>query len=767
MADPASRQINELEEQLQRRKKLQDITNRIHSAQNIKQILVDLKEGILNLFEAQSITIYIVDRMRNEIFSMFLSGSKLNEIRVPISNRSIAGYVANTGNTANIADAYDEKELKAIDKELTFDASWDKKSGFRTRQILTAPIYHNGKLMGVVQILNKKAGGPGKFSEDEKGFLQEITEVLGVAFFNQERFARRRKTRFDYLISRDLLKEEELDAAWEESREQKETMEVFLMKKYKISKDDLGKSFAEFYRCKFVQFNDKIPIPGDLIKNLKKDYLRRELWVPIGRMEDGNINILVDDPNNILKRDMIENLMKTKAIRYDVALTEDIVKFIGYFFQSPEDETSISEILGKLDADSDSADQEEEGGDVVTESDSAIMQLVNKIINDAYTRRTSDIHIEPNVGKKNVEVRFRVDGDCALYQTVPYSYRAALVSRIKIMSNLDITIKRIPQDGKIKFKRSAGDEIELRVATIPTQGGVEDVVMRILAKGETLPLEAMGMLPRNYKGLLDICEKPYGMILVVGPTGSGKTTTLHAALHHINTPDRKIWTAEDPVEITQYGLRQVQVQSKIGFDFAAAMRAFLRADPDVIMVGEMRDFETAKTGVEASLTGHLVFSTLHTNSAPETITRLLDMGIDPLNFADALLGILAQRLVRTLCKNCKEPYHPTQQEFNEVVDSYGEEDFKKLNIAYTDNFTLYRPKGCDICDKSGYKGRMGIHELLVASDNIKRMIQKHEPVENLRQMSMSEGMTTLLQDGIQKSLQGITDFKQVRRVCIK
>jgi type II secretory ATPase GspE/PulE/Tfp pilus assembly ATPase PilB-like protein len=257
------------------------------------------------------------------------------------------------------------------------------------------------------------------------------------------------------------------------------------------------------------------------------------------------------------------------------------------------------------------------------------------------------------------------------------------------------------------------------------------------------------------------------MILVVGPTGSGKTTTLHAALHHINTPDRKIWTAEDPVEITQYGLRQVQVQSKIGFDFAAAMRAFLRADPDVIMVGEMRDFETAKTGVEASLTGHLVFSTLHTNSAPETITRLLDMGIDPLNFADALLGILAQRLVRTLCKSCKEPYHPTQQEFDEVVDSYGEEDFKKLNIAYSDDFTLYRPKGCDICDKSGYKGRMGIHELLVASDNIKRMIQKHEPVEALREMSMSEGMTTLLQDGIQKSLQGITDFKQVRRVCIK
>jgi type II secretory ATPase GspE/PulE/Tfp pilus assembly ATPase PilB-like protein len=335
------------------------------------------------------------------------------------------------------------------------------------------------------------------------------------------------------------------------------------------------------------------------------------------------------------------------------------------------------------------------------------------------------------------------------------------------MSNLDITVKRLPQDGKIKFRRPMGEEIELRVASIPTQGGVEDVVMRILAKGETMPLEDMVLLSRNYKELINIISKPYGMILCVGPTGSGKTTTLHAALHHINRPDRKIWTAEDPVEITQYGLRQVQVQPKIGFDFAAAMRSFLRADPDIIMVGEMRDFETAKTGIEASLTGHLVFSTLHTNSAPETIVRLLDMGIDPLNFADALLGILAQRLVRTLCKKCKEQYHPSKEEYDEIVESYGTEEFAKLNFFYNNDFKLYRPKGCEACDKTGYKGRMGIHELLIGTDGIKRMIQKHETVEAMRNKAMSEGMTTLLQDGILKTFQGLTDFKQVRRVCIK
>ncbi len=754
-------QISELEEKLLLRKKLQDITNQIHAARNIKQILVDLKEGILNLFDAYSITIYVVDRLRNEIFSLLLSASQIKEIRVPINNKSIAGYVANNKKTVNIADAYDVAELRQIDPELSFDLSWDKKTGFRSRQILCSPVFYNGKLSGVIQILNKKGGG--KFSDEEVGFVQEIAEVLGVAFFNQERYARRRKTRYDYLISRDLLTEEELDNAWEEARDKKEPMESFLMKKYDVSKEDIGKSLSEFYHCKFIQFDDKFPIPGDLLKNLKREYLRRELWVPLCKTDD-KIQVIVDDPNNILKRDMIESLLKTKAVKYDVAFPEDIIRYINYFFQMPADESSFTELLGKLDEDEETP---EEDGEIVTESDSVIMQLVNKIINDAYFRRSSDIHVEPNVAKKNVDIRFRVDGDCSLYQTVPFNYRAALVSRIKIMSNLDITVKRIPQDGKIKFKSVNGDEIELRVATIPTQGNVEDVVMRILAKGETLPLEAMGMMDRNYGEMLKILEKPYGMVLVVGPTGSGKTTTLHAALRHINTPERKIWTAEDPVEITQYGLRQVQVQPKIGFDFAAAMRAFLRADPDVIMVGEMRDFETAKTGVEASLTGHLVFSTLHTNSAPETITRLLDMGIDPLNFSDALLCILAQRLVRTLCKKCKEAYHPTRAEYDEIAESYGLEHFARLNLPYTDDFVLYRPKGCDACDRTGYKGRMGIHELLIGSDSIKRLIQKHADIDTMRETAIVEGMTTLLQDGIRKAIQGMTDFRQVRRVCIK
>jgi type II secretory ATPase GspE/PulE/Tfp pilus assembly ATPase PilB-like protein len=350
---------------------------------------------------------------------------------------------------------------------------------------------------------------------------------------------------------------------------------------------------------------------------------------------------------------------------------------------------------------------------------------------------------------------------------IPPSYRRAIVSRLKIMANLDIAERRKPQDGKIKFKLGENREIELRVATVPTAGYNEDVVMRLLAASEPLPLDKMGFSERNLRELKKIAEKPYGIILCVGPTGSGKTTTLHSTLGHINRPERKIWTAEDPVEITQYGLRQVQVQPKIGFTFAAAMRAFLRADPDVIMVGEMRDKETAEIGIEASLTGHLVLSTLHTNSSVETVTRLLDMGCDSFSFADAMLGVMAQRLAKRICKDCKESYRPSQEEYDELRQAYGPERWDKLGIKYDNNFKLFRGKGCEACNRTGYKGRAALHELLLGSDRMKRMIQAKAKTEEMVNAALEEGMTTLVQDGIDKVLQGLTTYKQVKAVAIK
>lgn len=401
----------------------------------------------------------------------------------------------------------------------------------------------------------------------------------------------------------------------------------------------------------------------------------------------------------------------------------------------------------------------------ITESDSAVVRLANQLIVDAYRQGVSDIHVEPNGREQNTLVRFRTDGECAIYQAIPAAFRSSLVARLKIMAKLDIAEKRKPQDGKIRYMM--GDKkIELRVATIPTVNGNEDVVMRILASSRPIPLDRMGMSDRNLREFKSAVAKPYGLILCVGPTGSGKTTTLHSALGHINQVDRKIWTAEDPVEITQAGLRQVQIRPKIGFTFASAMRAFLRADPDVIMIGEMRDQETASIAVEASLTGHLVFSTLHTNTAPETISRLLDMGLDPFTFADSLQAVLAQRLARGLCKQCRRQRPADEREYDAVLESYGELSARRvLGVAKREDLVVWEGEGCPSCRKTGLEGRLAIHELIIVDDDIQAAIQSKARVAEIRELSTQGGMTTLLQDGIVKAVSGKTTLAQVLAVC--
>lgn len=415
----------------------------------------------------------------------------------------------------------------------------------------------------------------------------------------------------------------------------------------------------------------------------------------------------------------------------------------------------------------------------IEQSDNSLVRMINSMILEAHREGASDIHIESYPGQEKTRIRFRRDGQLYTYLELPPSYRNAIVARVKIMCDLDISEKRNPQDGKINFaKYSPQHRIELRVATIPTNNGLEDVVMRILASAKPIPMSELGLSPNNLAQLTKAVERPYGMVLCVGPTGSGKTTTLHSALMHINTPERKIWTAEDPVEITQSGLRQVQINPRIDWTFAKALRAFVRADPDVIMVGEIRDGETAKTAVEASLTGHLVLSTLHTNSAPETVTRLLDMGMDPFNFADSLLAVLAQRLVRRLCTRCIGSSPASAETVEELLDDYmhafgtREDDAGRQRNAVRDDWLrrygregrlhTYASVGCKHCAGTGFKGRVGIHELMVMSKMLRRLVQTGARAEELQQAALQEGMRTLRQDGIDKVLAGQTTIEEVR-----
>ena len=744
--------------------KIQAIGNRLNAANNLGEVLINLKDEICELFGADRITVYVVDGVKRELVSRFKSGNEVAEIRIPVAQTSIAGYAAFKQTLVNIKDAYDQSVLNEIDPELQFDSSWDRRSGYRTKQVLAYPIIYQKYLLGTLELINCKRSG--EFGNAEENAIQELSKIMGVALYNQKRLAAKggRTNKYDHLLENHLLTQKELAKAIGEAAKRNEPVSAVLMKDFKIPKKEIGSALERYFKTNFIEYNANYPIPGDLMAGLKVPFMRNNIWVPL-KSENNKVVIAVDNPHDLKKIDEIKALFPGRPVTFYVSLKQDILDFIKLFTHDEKELAEIDDILSQLQVESEEVEEAESG---VGEEDSAVVQLVNKIIMDAYNRNASDIHIEPYPGKQNTQVRIRVDGSCTVYQTIPFSYKNAVVSRIKIMSDLDIAERRLPQDGKIKFKKYGGKDIELRVATIPTQGGLEDVVMRILAAGEPIPLVKMGFSKRNYKNFISVVTKPYGLIFVCGPTGSGKTTTLHSALSFINKTETKIWTAEDPVEITQRGLRQVQVKPKIGFDFAAAMRAFLRADPDVIMVGEMRDKETTSIGIEASLTGHLVFSTLHTNSAPESITRLLDMGMDPFNFADAILCILAQRLVRTLCSTCKRKYHPSKEEYDELVREYGEEDFKNnLNIAYTDELELYKPEGCDVCGNTGYKGRMGIHELLMGTDVMKKLIQTKAPMEQLRGQAIADGMTTLKQDGIEKILDGYCDLLEVRKVCIK
>ncbi|MGM0645148.1 MAG: ATPase, T2SS/T4P/T4SS family [Thermodesulfobacteriota bacterium] len=573
------------------------------------------------------------------------------------------------------------------------------------------------------------------------------------------------KSRYGLLLASGRLSEAQLQQATAEAQKRDEDLDQILLQDYGIEREVLGASLSAFYDVEYVAFDREIDPPFGLFekRNLDPEFLKRYGWVPFAE-EGQDIVVLMSNPYDLGRMDEIRFILGTSRIVPKVAIHADILAYIDHFFQSfgaSEDIFSFDEEVVALDED----DTRLEGVEEVSEEDSEVVRLVNSLLIEAWKRQASDIHIEPDSRARSCTIRLRVDGTCHELKKVRIGLARPLVSRVKIMAHLDIAERRLPQDGKVKLKLPGMNTVvEYRVVTLPTVDGQEDVVLRVLASGKPLPLEQLGLHSNVLGAFTRMVYQPYGLLLVVGPTGSGKTTTLHSAVSYINSADRKIWTAEDPVEITQTGLRQLQVQPKIGLTFAAALRSFLRADPDVIMIGEMRDEETAHIGVEASLTGHLVFSTLHTNSAPETITRLLDMNLDPFNFADSLLCVLAQRLVKTLCPRCKQAYTPEASEIEELRAEFGTNWESAVPEEWRAQPVLYRAKGCSSCF-GGYRGRTGIHELMVNTEGIKGCIKYRKPTEELRHQAVDDGMLSLKEDGLLKVIHGQTDVGQVRKAA--
>ena len=537
------------------------------------------------------------------------------------------------------------------------------------------------------------------------------------------------------------------------------------MEEYNIGADDIGSSLESYYNVPYMKYDPTHLLPKTLFENIKSSYLRNNLWLPVDGDKQEAV-ILMSDPTDRQKIMEIQAIVNAESYVFRVGIAEHILQFMREE-SDDEAESGFDDVFTRLDEQvvvEVEDDPDESQNDEQSAASSAIIQLVNKIIIESNRLGASDVHIEPGKDRSAGIVRIRVDGVCRELLRVPAEHLASLMARIKIISKLDIAERRLPQDGACKLKMK-GRLIELRVATVPTVFG-ESAVLRILGSGEALPLENLNLSKPIYDGVVKITAHHYGLFLVTGPTGSGKTTSLHAVLRHMNRPDRKICTAEDPVEITQPGLQQLQVKPKIGLTFASALRAFLRADPDVILIGEMRDTETANVAIEASLTGHMVLSTLHTNSAPETIARLLDLGLDPVNFSDCLLGILAQRLMRTLCVNCCESYQPDDRELTHLVETYGKDQFTELSKELM-NAKLNRAVGCEECSGTGYRGRVGVHELLVCTPHIQSLIYERASLEEIKAQAMRDGMRSLKQDAIGKIFMGLSDYQQMLDVVVE
>ncbi len=742
-------------------RQLSQIYKKLKFAKNLKKAMKEVEGDLLALLGCKLFTIFQSVDNGKEIVATFKGGIGSDEdpgfvIKVPFTATSLAGYVALSQRPILVENVYNAEELTNIHPRLQWDKKFSESKGLFFKSMMVVPI-KDEILLGVIQIINLRDDAV--FSKEDLKHATMVAQMLARQFRSEFQST---QGPYDYLVQQGKITSKDLDELQKSAQLYGTTVTKALMEDFKINPDEIGKSLELYYRVPYMKYDPKITLPVDLMENLGAQYLRNNLWVPISGSKE-EVVILISDPSNYQRIMEIQGILNARNYVFRVGLPEHILQFLGGSAQEEEESQGFDDVFKSLEEESsveveESKEKEDEGAAAT----SAIIQLVNKIIVEAERLGGSDIHIEPGKDRGPGIVRVRVDGLCRELLKVPAEHTAALIARIKVMSRLDISERRLPQDGKCKLK-IRGRAVELRVATVPTVQG-EGAVLRILAAGSAMPLEKLNLHPTVMKNLLEITTHPHGLILVVGPTGSGKTTTLHAVLGHLNKPERKIWTAEDPVEITQPGLQQVQMQPKIGFTFATAMRAFLRADPDVILIGEMRDKETASIGVEASLTGHLVLSTLHTNSAPETLTRLLDLGLDPVNFSDALLGVLAQRLMRTLCASCKESYTPDQRDIDHLIHEFGGEELWAQQELPPEQWNFKRKVGCDACGGSGYRGRTGVHELLRGTREMQKMIYNKEELAAIREQAIADGMMTLKQDGIVKIFKGYSDYQQLLRI---
>ncbi|MCB9727315.1 MAG: type II secretion system ATPase GspE [Deltaproteobacteria bacterium] len=558
----------------------------------------------------------------------------------------------------------------------------------------------------------------------------------------------------EILVEMGVASDASVQNALEVQRDKGGRLGEILMAMQAVDERDVARALSSQLGLRYTETLDADRIDPKLVSGMTLGYVRQNGFLPLEAPEDEDIlRVAVSDPLNVAAVDDLRVLFN-REVELVVAPASAVQAAMHRVFDRRAGADQVVDDLNEEDLGTIAHDLEEQTKDILDEDDEApIIRLVNSILNQAIKERASDIHIEPF--ERSIMVRFRKDGVLKEIVQAPKRFQASIASRIKIMGNLNIAEKRLPQDGRIRIK-IAGRDVDLRLSTVPTSYG-ERIVLRILDKQSViLDLTSLGFRDENLRVIETLIERPHGIILVTGPTGSGKTTTLYAALSRINTPDKNILTIEDPVEYQIQGIGQMQVNRKIDFTFARGLRAILRQDPDVVLIGEIRDLETAENAIQAALTGHLVFATLHTNDAPGAFTRLTDMGVEPFLSASSVIAVMGQRLVRQLCKTCREPYVPLRDELEKI--GYADPE------AVLREHTFYRAAGCEECFGSGYRGRKGIHEMMLVGDEVRSQVMQNAPANVLKRVATEAGMKTLREDGALKVLDGLTTIDEVMRV---
>ena len=691
------------------------------SREDLDSVIELTASKVVEALEAQSMTLYVVEGndivFRHVYYSPSLWGhskereqqfrertGKLLGMRLPLGTGNVGKVIASGQPLFFSKNGPDSSALKELS------------TGFEVSSMLTVPLKTN-IVIGAIQVLNKEpsANTDGLFVEKDLSLLSEVAEYSAT------------------LLHR------------------------MMDPKFQISPDDTARFISRLTGLPLVTRIEDLAPDEALLRRIGDAILRREGVLPLRQNEGGGLVVLMSNPLDYARREAFQQATKLHIDEVSVApatLIDLILKktFKGDGSSALAGGIDISSVAREVSTSFEdiTAAAEHGGSDLEHEDSAPVIQLANRIIEDAYVCGASDIHVEPQ--EKHLLVRYRVDGLCQEKLQLPLQVANALVTRLKIMCNLDIAERRLPQDGRIVFKKFTNKaiDIDLRVATGPMNFG-EKVVMRILDKQKsTLPLTALGFSEENLRRYRECIRQPYGMILHCGPTGSGKSMTLYSALSEINTPDMNIQTAEDPIEYTLPGINQMQMNRQVGLTFARALRCYLRMDPDVILVGEIRDKETAEIAIEAALTGHLLVSTLHTNDAPSTIARFCEMGVEPFNISASLVGICAQRLLRRVCKNCRQPYAPEGREREIIEKALG----RSVPQVYRAN-----PQGCPTCGGNGYKGRVGIHELMTNSEELTAGINRGAETAELKRIAMRGGMKTLHQDSMLKVEQGTTTLE--------